>query len=95
MPAKSKIFRVFLSELQTQRFKSVLAEAHVRTGISGVFATVRETFDLEGGRLGLELQIGRLSKPKTREIQRILSEDRQQDAGQPAPTLSCPLPSSP
>lgn len=86
--SKRQVFRVFLSELQSAQFQTVLAEAQDRTGVSGIFCTVRRTFDLDNNRIGLELQVGWLSKDATRKIQRILAEEQalaSQPAGDPAP----------
>lgn len=70
------VFKIFLSELQSQQFELPLAEARERTGINGVFATLRNAFDLERGCMALELQVGRLSKRATKRIQRILAEEQ-------------------
>ncbi|MGA8655942.1 MAG: hypothetical protein WB586_07305 [Chthoniobacterales bacterium] len=76
----SRVFTIFLSGREAAQFQEALNEAKELTNVSGVFATLRRCFDLESGRLGLELQVARLDKASTRKIQTILAASAIQDS---------------
>lgn len=75
----SNVFRVYLSELQAGQFRQALAGAKELTEVSGIFCTLRNTLDLENGRLALELQVARLDRCATRKIQAILAKTFEPD----------------
>jgi hypothetical protein len=71
---RSGVFRIFLSDLQSAQFQQALDEAKELTGVCGIFCTVSRRFNLENGRLGLELQVAKLDPASTRKIQAILTK---------------------
>lgn len=70
---KERVFRIFLSPLQSAQFEQVLAQACQESGVSGIFATVRPAFDFDSARVALELQVAKLDRITARKIQATLA----------------------